>query len=103
MDEQLLQKFLFEIAKQCGFCLLSFADLNHALLQLRTPGSDHLSRQKHMERLWYSVQSFLITSGNISKLLFGSNRQSYNQRADLRRSLGIDDSSPFHFQNRDAR
>jgi hypothetical protein len=103
MDELLLQKFIFEIDRQCGFCLLAFEDLSQALLLPRTPGSDHLSRQKHMERLWYSVQSFLVASGNISKLLFGSSNQDYNQRADLRRSLGVDDSSPFHFRNREAR
>ena len=96
MDEQLLQKFLFEIARQCRFCLLAFEDLNQALLLLRTAGSDQLNRQKHMERLWYSVQSFLVASGNISKLLFGSDTQSRNQRAGLRQSLGIDDSSPLN-------
>jgi hypothetical protein len=103
MDELLLQKFIFEIDRQCGFCLLAFEDLNQALLLLRTPGSDQLSRQKHGERLWYSAQSFLVASGNISKLLFGSSNQDYNKRADLRRSLGVDDSSPFHFRNREAR
>jgi hypothetical protein len=103
MDEQLLQKFLFEIARRCEFCLLAFEDLNQALLLLRTAGPDQRSRQQHMERLWYSVQSFLVASGNISKLLFGSSNQHDQLRAELRRSLGIDDSSPFHFRNRETR
>ncbi len=103
MEKQLLQKFLYEIARQCRFCLVAYEDLNQALLLLRTAGSDQQIRQKHMERLWYSVQSFLVASGNISKLLFGDSTQLYSQRAELRRSLGIDDSSPFHFRNRDAR
>jgi hypothetical protein len=103
MDKQLLQKFLFEITRQCKFCLLAYKDLNQDLQQLKIDASDHISRQNHMDRLWYSVQSFLVASGNISKLLFGDSAQLYSQRAELRRSLGIDDSSPFHFRNREAR
>lgn len=104
MNPQLLQKFLFEIARQCGFCLLAYEDLNQALLQLLNMDvPKQLCYQKPMERLWYSVQSFLVASGNISKLLFGDNTRLYTQRAELRGSLGIDDSSPFHFSKRGAR
>ena len=77
--------------------------MNQALLQMNTDVSDQQSYQKHLDRLWYSVQSFLVASGNISKLLFGVNTQAYKQRAELRRTLGIDDSSPFHFSKREAR
>ncbi|HEY4036234.1 MAG TPA: hypothetical protein VGL94_19925 [Ktedonobacteraceae bacterium] len=91
MDDRLLQKFLSEIARQCRFCLIAYEDLTTAL-----------KTNTDRDRLWYSVQSFLIASGNISKLLFGS-RQSYSQRADLRNILGIDDTSIFHFSNRQAR
>src|SRR5260370_13697397 len=103
MDKQLLQIFLFEITRQCRFCLIAYEDLNHALLQMNMDVSDQLSYKKYLDKLWYSVQSFLVASGNISKLLFGVNTQAYIRRADLRLSLGVDDSSPFHFRNRDAR
>jgi hypothetical protein len=85
MDKRLLQKFLYEIARQCRFCLTAYEDLNQVLRQRNTG-----------DRLWYSIQSFLIASGNISKLLFGTTTQSRDQRADLRRSLGVDDSSPLN-------
>ena len=65
MDTQLLQKYLFEIARQCGFSLLAYEDLNQALLQLNMDVQYQLRYQKSMERLWYSVQSFLVASGNI--------------------------------------
>ena len=41
----------------------------------------------------------MVASGNISKLLFGVDNQHYNQRTQLRRSLGIDDSSSFKDRN----
>lgn len=100
MDKQLFQKFLFELERQCRFCLIAYEDLNQALNRMSFNGSS--------ERLWYSIQSFLVASGNISKLLFGLKDRDkqraelrLKQRVELRRGLGIDDSSPFN--NREAR
>ena len=33
MEKILLQKFLFEIARQCRFCLTAYEDLNQALIR----------------------------------------------------------------------
>jgi hypothetical protein len=93
MDKHLLQNFISEIARQCRFCLIAYEDLHLAFQQRDI---NYINN-----RVWYSVQSFLTASGNISKLLYGLNNKQYNERTGLRQSLGIDDNSPF--KNRDAR
>src|SRR5438045_3811004 len=47
------------------------------------------------ERFWFTLHSLLTTTGNISKLLWGSRRGREGQRALLRERLGIADDSPI--------
>ena len=57
MDKQVLRIFQREVERQCQFALIAAQDLDSAY------------RATDMDRLWYSVQSFLVAVGNVSKLL----------------------------------
>ena len=69
-----------------------------------------LLNARDLDRLWYSVQAFLAAAGNVSKLLWGSNRSSAERRIELRASLSVSDDSPLrprifrnHFEHFDER
>jgi len=49
-------------------------------------------------RLWYGVANLVVATGNLSKSFFGSGPEReriYEERAPLRESLDVDDSSPL--------
>ena len=49
-----------------------------------------------IDRVWYSLQSFLIAFANISKIFWTKKQRSYEERGQfLRKLLDVDDSSPF--------
>lgn len=55
-----------------------------------------------MDRFWFSMQSIIVASANVSKALWGSGRAQKKivaQRAPLRESLGIEDGSPFELRD----
>ena len=64
-----------------------------------------------IDRVWYSLQSFLIAFANISKIFWTKKQRSYEERGQfLRKLLDVDDSSPFkirdprnHFEHFDER
>jgi hypothetical protein len=82
MKKVFLRIFQREIKLQCEFAVMAYNDLVEALA---TQNSD---------RLWYSVQSFLAATGNISKLLF-STSDLPKRAIDLRQSLSVSDNSPL--------
>ncbi len=90
MDKQVLRIFQREIERQCQFSLIAAQDLQSAI------GAED------MDRLWYSVQSFLVAVGNVSKLLWPSNERISGRAVELKQSLGVDDNSllePRRFRN----
>lgn len=52
---------------------------------------------RQAERLWPSIQNLLNAVANISKACWGSGGKRVAQRASLRKSLEIDDSSPIRW------
>jgi hypothetical protein len=98
MEKIVLRIFQKEVERQCRFALIAIQDLEQAL------------QVGDLDRLWYSVQAFLIAVANISKLLWGSNPSSEKERAELRASLSLSDNSPIrsrkfrnHFEHFDER
>jgi len=59
MEKIVLRIFQKEVKRQCRFALIAIQDLEQAL------------QVGDLDRLWYSVQAFLIAVANISKLLWG--------------------------------
>lgn len=143
MDFMPKQVFHREIERQCKFALMAYDDLKQALAVRQQPNpqapapdsSDAAQVQvttaryqqwvKAMEeyervkataeeRLWYSVQAFLVAAGNISKLLWPSYRKGEEripERGDeLKASLAVEEDSPLaprtfrnHFEHFDVR
>ena len=102
MEKMLLQIFHTEVERQARFGLIAASDLDAAL---RSQGMS-----MDMDRFWYSVQSLLIAAGNVSKLLWPSERAVPKRGEELRAALGVPDSSPLaprafrnHFEHFDER
>jgi hypothetical protein len=64
-----------------------------------------------MDRIWAGAQAFLIAAANVSKLLWGVERDGPKGRPELRASLGVPEDSPLspprymrdHFEHFDKR
>lgn len=102
MTDPSMVVFLMELERQCRFAEMAFDDLNKSLRDT-DPGQ---------ERFWFSIQSFLIATANISKILFPSDKSDRNLRTaeELRKRLSISDTSPIkpkrfrsHFEHYDER
>ena len=98
MDKSILRIFQREIERQCRFAIIAVQDLQKAL------------QAPDMNRVWYSIQSFLVAAGNVSKLLWPSSAHIPDRAKELRNSLGVNDSSPLaprnfrnHFEHFDER
>lgn len=90
MDKPALRIFQGEVERQCQFALIAVQDLQTAF------------KATDMDRLWYSIQSFLVAVGNVSKLLWPSKEGMSGRAVELRQSLCVDDNSPLeprHFRN----
>jgi hypothetical protein len=131
MDDPLLRIFQMQIWTQCRFALLALDDFRAQLADERAareraePKYSDLSEMSDPEqrraaaleismdwavRTWSPVQAFLSAVANISKALWGSGGRFVSERADLRASLGVQDSSPIrsttmrnHFDHFDDR
>lgn len=83
MDTMLLRIFQREVERQCRFALVATQDLNGAL------------QAGDMDRIWFSVQAFLVAAGNISKLLWPPRPLLPERGAELRASLSVGEDSPL--------
>lgn len=92
--------FLMELKRQCQFAVMAYNDLTKYLTEF------------NLERFWFSVQSFLIATANISKILFPSEKSDRDLivAEDIRKMLSIDDISSIkpkrfrnHFEHYDER
>lgn len=99
----LMQYFAFsiymsELKHQCELAAMAYDDINKGL------------EQQNTNLVWYSVQNFLISVGNISKVLFPTKKGSLSRGEYIREALGINDDSLFksrkfrnHFEHFDER
>ncbi len=93
MNPIILQLFQYELLLQCKTLLIAADDLSRTLPSLnKWPRSQPVSE---VDRVWIALQSLLVAAANISKLLWGSRGKREKQRAELRASIGITDSSPL--------
>jgi len=83
MDNFISGIFYREIERQCKFALIASEDIQKSLM----------SNFNDKDRLWYSLQTFLIAVGNISKILWPPNKKYTNRGQDLLQKIGIDDNS----------
>jgi hypothetical protein len=134
------QIFHREVERQCKFALIAYEDLKQALAvsQQRPPAPpavnyadaaqvqasmvthDHwlTAREEYKrrqtaanDRLWFSVQAFLVAAGNISKLLWPPDKPLLPERGpELRANLEVEENSPLkprtfrnHFEHFDKR
>ncbi len=98
MKTMFLRIFQREVERQCKFALLAVEDLNQAF------------KVHDSDRIWYSIQSFLVAAGNVSKLLWPPKQGSRKRGEILRNSLGVAANSPLeprilrnHFEHFDER
>lgn len=87
MDQRLIDIFQDEIRKQSSFAMSSVEHINHFFSREVMP---------HPDYLWYYVQNFLISSANVSKLLWESNKKQNQSRKDLRKHLKVKESSVLY-------
>jgi hypothetical protein len=82
--------YLMELRRQCKFALLATKDL------------EDLPKPTDMMRFWYSIQAFLVSVGNISKILWPASNSSEGRGDQLRNLLAISSQSylePRTFRN----
>jgi len=98
METHVLRIFQREIERQCKFAIIAAEDMYKALQIADT------------DRLWYSIQAFLVAAGNVSKLLWPSSPQIPERAEELKKSLGVSEDSPLvprtfrnHFEHFDER
>jgi hypothetical protein len=122
------QIFYHEIKRQCVFALMAYEDLKQALNEyhrprpaspkpnsedvaqirlsmarreqwLRAMATYDQQREAAHERLWYSVQAFLVAAGNTSKLLWPAywrGEERIPERGpELRNGLAVEEDSPL--------
>ncbi|PEJ48206.1 hypothetical protein CN692_24170 [Bacillus sp. AFS002410] len=102
MDSRLINLFQMEIKNQCEFALHSIESINKLM---KPPLASFDSNE-----VWFYIQSFLTSTANISKLLFGTKNQISISRKPLRESLGVSEGSVIkirdmrnHFEHFDER
>jgi hypothetical protein len=109
--------FLRQLGRECEFALLALEDMQSNLQSsVRNPeGSD--ARRRAVAGFWYSVDGFLMATGEISKAFWPPNPkdESMGEAAklrgkELRRILGVTNNSPLydrrlrdHFEHFDER
>lgn len=98
MDDISVKIFMSEIKHQCRLGAMAYDDITKGLVE------------HNQDLVWYSVQAFLISIGNISKLLWPGNKKSLDRGKQLRKLLCIDNQSVLrsrkfrnHFEHFDER
>jgi hypothetical protein len=107
MDQRLLRIFQLEVVKQCQFAIMAIQDLENALKDLNDM---NCPASNGMTRIWYSIQAFLIATGNLSKLLWPPTPIIPERGTELRASLSVEENSCLqlrrlrnHFEHYDDR
>jgi len=105
MEPRLLRILQLEVVKQCQFAIMAIEDLENALKSMNEG-----TLPNGMTRIWYSIQAFLIATGNLSKLLWPPIPIILERGSELRASLSVEDNSCLqprtfrnHFEHYDQR
>ena len=99
MEPMLLRLFQRQILEQCGYILIAANQLQ-----------SRISVQCYDEMFWRELQNFVVSTANVSKLLWGQAGKFAKKRKVLRDSIRVKDSSPLrptkmrnHFEHIDER
>lgn len=92
MEKGLQEAFLQELDGQCNFANLALEDMRSHLRQ------SNEDKKPDSIRFWASVQSLLMATAIISKILFSNDNPPRGE--ELRKLLGIHDDSPFGHESR---
>jgi len=99
MDLMLLRLFQKETLEQCRYILIAVDQLDR-----------QISNQSYDDVFWREVQNFVVSTANVSKLLWGQGGRFASERVPLRESIEVEDSSPLrpttmrnHFEHIDQR
>lgn len=84
MEEELVKVFVGEVEKQCMFALMSVNRMNSFLTSYE---------KGDINDFWLSVQSFLISTANVSKLLWNTHKSVPEESKELRNILEVEDDS----------
>jgi hypothetical protein len=90
MDPHLLRIFQLEVVKQCQFAIMAIQDLENASKDMNDMNRPAFNG---MTRIWYSIQAFIIATGNLSKLLWPPRPIIPERGTELRASLSVEESS----------
>ena len=91
MNKFVQKIFINEIKKQCDFFNIGLKNIHISMENINSENE----YEKNFNELWYSLQNILVTSANISKILWSVNNKYKNRGFDLRKLLNIDDNSIF--------
>ena len=107
MEPRLLRILQLEVVKQCQFAIMAIEDLEN---ELKGMNEGNLPTADGMTRIWYSIQAFLVATGNLSKLLWPPTPVISERGPELRASLSVEDNSCLqprtfrnHFEHYDQR
>ncbi len=110
MDSVHYRVFYGFLGRECKFAIMAKEAMEQTLRELSRVWDSSVDGGRVFNQFWYSVDAFLIATGNISKILWPPNplnrhlQQEIEQRGtDLRNILGINSSSPFRESNRNLR
>ncbi|MCY8932517.1 hypothetical protein [Bacillus atrophaeus] len=84
MNNKSIELLELSIYNQCDIFFISVEYIKEYYKNTKSMGSGEV---------WYHIQSFLTSSANISKLLWGVNKQICESRVVLREKLGVSENS----------
>ena len=98
LNERLMHLFLREIYRQTTFSLMAARGILSGALS-----------KEHVQ-VWFQIQAFLVSTGNISKLMWPAGKETQDRGEALRARLSVLDDSPLrdrrlrnHFEHFDTR
>lgn len=99
MESMLLRLFQQQTLEQCTSILVAAQELDR-----------RISNNSYDDIFWRELQNFVVSTANVSKLLWGQGGKFAKKRKALRDSIKVDDSSPLkpttmrnHFEHIDER
>jgi hypothetical protein len=99
MEPMLLRQFQHQVLEQCRSILIAADQLEH-----------RISARSYDDIFWRELQNFVVSTANVSKLLWGQGGTFAKKRKALRESIRVEDSSPLkattmrnHFEHIDER
>lgn len=109
MEKKLFEELLDELKMQVNFSIISINLLNEQFEKMNDSNADQEQSINTSYKFWYSIQNYVVSLANISKILYGVKGKTANhvwlnrknERKILRQQLKLSDNNSF--RNRDMR